>query len=251
MEDKTLRARLLPSSLIIKNFVQGEPDCNYEKYMLEFVNESEYFLMKSKGMRYTPPENERFGQCDCISDLYQMDFKLIASKTALQARSILSMGIVTTAKGLIITTVPKVTGSSIRATRIHAALRHYSFNMLCELREKTIKKQGIENDIYELLETLETRKNLLLFFPYSFSFDNEHEFREGVFQIQEVISNDFQFAMQYRNNVANNFNTYMACVYDEHIVFMEETNNHFSYIDSIELCKSPVYLKLSRYGELF
>ena len=201
-------------------------------------------------MRYTPPENERFGQCDCISGLYQMDFKLIASKTALQARSILSEGKVTIAKGVTITVAPKVKGGSIKATRIHAALRDYSFKMLRELRKKTTKKQGVENDIYELLETLETRKNLLLFFPYSFSFDNEHEFREGVLQIQEAISNDFQFAMQYRHNVANIFNTYMACVYDEHIVFMEETKNHFSYVDSIELCKSPVYLNLSRYGDM-
>ena len=250
MEDKTLTARLLTSSLIINNFVQGEPDCNYEKYMLEFVNESAYFLTKSNGIRYTPPENESFGQCDCISVLYQMDFKLIASKTALQARSILSVGKVAIAKGVISTVAPKVTGGAIKATRIHAALRDYSFEMLFELREKAIKKQGVENDICELLETLETKKNLLLFFPYSFSFDNEYEFHNGIFQIQEAMSNDFQFAMQYRHNLANNFDTYMAFVYDRHIVFMEETNNHFNFIDSIELSKSHVYQELLGYGDM-
>lgn len=249
MEDKTLTARLLPASLIIKNFVQGEPDCNYEKYMLDFVNESVYFQTKSNGIRYTPPENERFGQCDCISGLYQMDFKLIASKTALQARSILSYGKVTIAKGVTITVTPKVNSRSMNATRIHAALRDYSLNKLYKLRENATKKQGIENDIYELLETFETKKNLLLFFPYSFSFDNEHEFREGVFQIQKSISKDFQHTMQYRHNVANNFDTYMAFIYDGFIVFMEENHNNFSYIDSIELSKSPVYLNLSRYGD--
>lgn len=36
MYDKTLVAHLLPPEMIIKNFIQGDPDCNYEKYLLEF-----------------------------------------------------------------------------------------------------------------------------------------------------------------------------------------------------------------------
>ena len=135
----------------------------------------------------------------------------------------------------------------MKGTRIHAVLRDYSLDMLCELRENYTKKQDIENDIYEFLETLETQKNLMLFFPYMFDFDNEHEFIDGVQQIQEALNNDFQCAMQYRNHVANEFDTYMAFIYDKHIVFMEEKNNIFNFIDCVELEKSSVYQNLSRY----
>lgn len=248
MEDKTLKAHLLDPEFVIKNFMQGEPDCDYEKYMLEFINESTFFRLKADGGEYMTPPSEESGQCDCISDKYQLDFKLIASKTILQARSILSAGKTVITKGVVITGSPKVSGKTMKGTRIHAALRDYSFDMLCELRENYTKKQGIENDIYEFLDTLETEKNLMLFFPYKFDFDNEHEFSDGVQQIQEALNNDFQCAMQYRNYVANGFDTYMAFIYDKHIVFMEEKNSIFSFIDRVELTKSPVYQNLLRYG---
>lgn len=40
MYDKSLIAHLLPSEMIIKNYIHGDPDCNYEKYLLEFVYRS-------------------------------------------------------------------------------------------------------------------------------------------------------------------------------------------------------------------
>lgn len=249
MKDKTLKAHLLRSEFIIKNFINGETDCNYEKYMLEFINESTFFQTKSEGEVYKVPHSEEHGECDCISDKYQLDFKLIASKTALQARSILSYGKTVVKKGVVITETPKVCGKSMQVTRIHAALRGYNFDELCELREKYTKKQGIENDIYELLETLETKKNLMLFFPYKFTFDNEHDFLDGVEQIREAVNNDFQYAMQYRKYVANDFDTYMAFVFDGYIVFMEEKNSILNFADRVELSKSSVYRNLSRYGE--
>ena len=251
MIDNTLTASLLPSELIIRNFIIGEPDCNYEKYMLEFINESSYFRNKSEDELYVSPNSEEKGQCDCITEKYQLDFKLIASKTLLQAKSIFSTSKTLIGQCMVVTGPPKVQGKAIKATRIHAALRAYDFEMLCELRKNHTKIQGVENDIYELLETLETKKNLMLFFPYKFTFDNEYIFEDGVTQIQQVLSNDFQNAMQYRKLVDDVHDTYMAFIYDENIVFMEAKNNTFQYIDSVKLVKSCVYQKLLRYGEIF
>lgn len=250
MEDQSLKAYLLPAELIIKNFVKGEIDCNYEKYMLEFVNESEFFRKKANGEIYVAPCSEEDGQCDCNSEKYQLDFKLIASKTVLQAKSILSAGKMVIVKGAYATGEPKVKKKTMKGTRIHAALRDCDFDRLCEIRKNYTKAQGIENDIYELLETLETRKNLLLFFPYKFVFDNAHEFLKGVTMIQEAINMDFQYAMQYRNYVAKEFDTYMAFIYDKHIIFIQEKNNSFAYIDSVELAKSSVFKKLSGYTDV-
>ena len=46
---KDLMMRALPASLVIKGFVSGAADCNYERYMLEFVNASGFFRSKSAG----------------------------------------------------------------------------------------------------------------------------------------------------------------------------------------------------------
>lgn len=122
MYDKSLIAHLLPSEMIIKNYIHGDPNCNYEKYLLEFINASDFFLAKSGGDIYRLPKSEENGQCDCISASYQLDFKLIASKTALQARSILCPSKAAITSGVIVTGEPKVKEGSIKATRIHAAL---------------------------------------------------------------------------------------------------------------------------------
>lgn len=178
-----------------------------------------------------------------------MDFKLIASKTALQARSILYPSKTEIVKGVIVTSEPKVKNSSIKATRIHAALRGYDFEGLRKLRITTIKKQGVENDLIELLETLETRKHLLLFFPYKFEFKNKYEFLTGITQIQNALNSDFLCAMQYRTHeVGSDFDTYIAFIYDDKIVFMIENDAHLSYIDSVNLTKSPAYMRLLDYS---
>lgn len=247
MIDTTLVAELLPSALIIKNFVQGEAECNYEKYLLEFVNESPYFRTLAMGEQYVAPESEKDSECDCISTQYQMDFKLIASKTALQARSILAPGIISFADGACAMVESKVEKGSIAATRIHAALRGYGFEELCELRKNIPRKQGVENDVGEILKTLETEKNLLLFFPYKFSFKKTIGFEAGVVKIQEALNDDFQYTLQYRRHVAKGFDTYMAFIYQEHFVFMKDTNACFTVIDNVALDKSVVFQRLSDY----
>ena len=249
MYDKSMIAQLLPSEMIIKNYIHGNPDCNYERYLLEFVNASDFFRTKSGGDIYQSPESEENGQCDCISTSYQLDFKLIASKTALQAKSILYPSKTEIVKGVFVTSEPKVKNGSIKATRIHAALREYDFEGLQKLRTTTIKKQGVENDIIELLKTLETRKHLLLFFPYKFIFNDKYEFLAGIAQIQNALNSDFRCAMQYRTHeVGADFDTYIAFIYDDKIVFMIENAAHLSYIDSVNLTKSPVYMRLLDYS---
>ena len=85
MMDLTMRAKLLPAPYIIKNFVGGEDNCNYEIYLLELLNSSAWFSAHYPG-GFTKPSSESHGECDAINQIYQIDFKLLASKTALQAR---------------------------------------------------------------------------------------------------------------------------------------------------------------------
>lgn len=249
MFDNTLKATLLPAPLIIKNFVKGEKHCNYEEYLLEFVNKSSYFLSKSQGASYIAPKSESKRECDCNSSHYELDFKLIASKTSLQGRSLYSSGITALNNGgIIMTGSSKVGKGSIQTTRIHAALRGYNFEQLCQLATNKIKKQGLENDIWELLDTLSTKKNLLLFFPYKFGFETSYDFDSGVEQIRQALQDDFKCTMEYRNFVSKDFDTYLCFIYDEHIVFLKEKNLDLCYMDAVQLSESPIYQKLLNYS---
>lgn len=164
MYDKSLMIKILPSELVIKNIVHGDNKCNYELYLLELVNKSSYFLNLSHGCNYNLPKNESNGECDCISEAYQLDFKLLCSKTYLQAKSVLFNQKSVLAKGVMSLNPPKLSKGNIKATNIHVILRKYSYSQLCELRRLNPKGNGLENDICHLLKTLEKKKNLLLFF---------------------------------------------------------------------------------------
>ena len=48
MIDPTMRIKVLPEYLIIHNFVKGVDYCNYEKYLIELLNNSNYFLQLGK-----------------------------------------------------------------------------------------------------------------------------------------------------------------------------------------------------------
>lgn len=54
MMDLTMRAKLLPAPYIIKNFVGGEDNCNYEIYLLELLNSSAWFSAHYLGGFTTP-----------------------------------------------------------------------------------------------------------------------------------------------------------------------------------------------------
>ena len=178
-----------------------------------------------------------------------MDFKLIASKTALQARSILCAKKSVIAKGVIVNGAPTKKDGQIKATRIYAALRDYDLNGLYELRKNHDKQQGVENDVYELLTTLETKKNLLLFFPYEFVFDNKYELCEGITQIVNALNKDFRYSMQYRKCEGSSYDTYVAFIFNKNIVFLQECAEELKYVDHVNVRKSPIYISLLQYYE--
>lgn len=251
MYDQTLRLKLLPPELIVKGFINGEKNCNYESYLLELVNQSAYFLELSQGRQYCAPERESHGECDCISESYQLDFKLIGGKTPLQARRLLSNQKSLVAEGVVAIGPPKEKGGSIDATIMSKALRGYSFSQLCELREKNPKEQGIENDVCQLLKTLEKKKNLLLFLPFAFGFDSEYRLKDGGEQIATALYSDFCHSMDYRNHVVTGFDTFICFIYSEHLIVLKTQAGQFRIVDYICLKNSPIYMKLKGYAECF
>ena len=86
--DPELTIKPMPPSAVISNFVEGISDCNYEIYLRELINNSTYFRDKGKSA-YSEPPSEEAGQCDAISEEYELDFKLLDLQTKLMADSIL------------------------------------------------------------------------------------------------------------------------------------------------------------------
>ena len=233
--DKTLTAKLLPAALICKGFITGMADCDYEIYLREVVNASIYFKSKSDGQVYTAPPDESHGEWDCISENYSLDFKLIASETALRARNLFSGGIYQMAEGVTAYCGPKVDADNpkykpIQATRIFAALRSVDLAELKSIRKSKEKQQGIETDIKALLDTLETQKHILMFFPYEFFTETDNDFSVVISDIIEALTQDFSEVFKYRKDVAAQFDVYFTFIYAGHFVLAELCENELKLI---------------------
>ncbi len=252
--DDTLTAKLLPAALICKGFINGMDDCDYEIYLREMVNASAYFRDKAGGKEYTAPPEEAHGEWDCISDCYSLDFKLIASETALRARNLFSGGIYKMAEGVTAYCAPKIESSNpkykpIQATRIFAALRSLNMAELKVIRNTNAKKQGIDTDIRALLETLETQKNILMFFPYEFFTETDNDFPTVTSDVIEALYQDFSEVLKYRKDVAPEFDTYFVFIYDRQFVLSEATGDMLRIIDTVEEKACLTYLKIKSYAE--
>ena len=239
----------LPSRMVGTKLIKGIGKYSYEDYLLEFVNASSFFIEKSKGHVYRHPDQESGGENDCISDYYELDFKLIDSEKWLQADSIFSFQYDVPIPGIIMKESPKVKSSDkaykpLKATRIHAALREKSLSDLSELRCQRQVDEISEIDIIALLETVEKQKNLFLFFPYKLYFDNNNDINIGRQIAIDGISGDFKGLIEYRRINCPDKDTYFAFIYEQEMVILGCYGNSFFFIESIPCQKSERYMWL-------
>lgn len=251
----SLMEKLLPAAFICKGFIEGIPDCNYERYLLEVVNASTYFMRKSLNEAYLAPAEEAHGEYDCYSSNYAVDFKLIAGETALRARNLFSESIQDTGFGIIVYGRPKTTSDDpqykpIQATRIHAALRSMTLKDLKSIRNSQEKRQGIVSDIRSFLKTLETKKHLLLFFPFEFSIEQEENFDDDVKEIIKAVNGDFKEAWEYRREVAVQYDTYLVFLYASHFVITALDDNGLLFADAVQEKFCPTYIRIKSYMDL-
>lgn len=246
--DPRLRFKLLPSATIIKGFVQGEKNSNYEIYLLELLNTSAHF--KEKGhSNFKSPDDESQGQCDAITENYAIDFKLLSATSRLQASNLFSRSISNLADGLIAIGECKSPEGEIKASNIHVAFRMRDLSDLLQIKKdfKNCRKQCIEKDIFNTLSMLEKRKNLLLFFPYTFSVDEEVTNQELDNIVLHALNYDFSSLFLYRKYVVREFETYFLTIVNEMFYLYKIVDCELSLVEKISCSILPTFMMLKNY----
>lgn len=261
-----LQSKLLPPALYKKYFVTNEPRCNYEDYLREAINSSNFFLELSAGEKYSAPITESHGECDAISERYKLDFKLAEGNSKIEAKSLLEPGITKLANGAAIWHTSKVNGKTtalhlnrmlrkLNSTNdISTILASVAENIKFSKRtEENIEQQGLY-EIKILAEKLLTKKNLLFFLPEIFSFVDEisYGYNEAIDIIGKALEYDFSIAFDFRNQENPGFDTYICCIYNEQFLFYSYKDKHLSFIESVKCfqCETYEYLYV-QYGEWF
>lgn len=250
MIDKRLLIKPLPASCVIRNFVKGIMECNYELYLVELLNQSTWFK-RNFDEHFIYKSVQDAGQCDAYSGEFGIDFKLVASKTELQGKSLFSPQVMQPLEGVTLYGPCKKPGGELKATNIYTAIRNKTVEELKSNKAISSKKQGIENDIKECLETFETCKNVLFFFPYCIDIDNCSDLQEVVDVTEQALNYDFKGVIAYRAEFAPNFEDYFVTICKNEFVIFSIQNGVLKLVDHVPISRIDTFVKLKEYGSMF
>ena len=88
-----LKSAMITPDLFVKDLMQdysGRPLYTYEEWTRELINHSNAFKELTRGAEFHAPVSEANGECDAVSDAYQLDFKLIFGESMMRAVSLTS-----------------------------------------------------------------------------------------------------------------------------------------------------------------
>lgn len=243
MIDITLQEKMLDAPLIIHGFVNDEPKCNYERYMTELLNCSIFFMNKTRGEKLHWNEKQDHAECDAVTSVYSIDYKLLATNSSLQAKRETSGSITKIGDGCIAFGIGRLpAGVNFTYIRTAAALRGYSLEDLERISADS--EDRIEKNISVILKNVRTKKNLLLFYPYNMSFSESHTFRDGCKSIEDAFNADFNQIRLYRERKAPEYDTYLCTIYDDRLLIFEDTGKQWVLRDNIDMMSSDIYRDL-------
>ncbi len=243
MIDKTLQERILDAPFIIRDYVNDEPECNYERYLTELLNHSVFFMKKTNGNPFEWEEHQDHGEPDAVSENYSIDYKLFVTKSRMHGLRVTSSRIRKTADGAIAFGLGRwPAGKPFTCFRTVAALRPCSIEDLNRIADAPDGK--MEKEISIILKDLRVKKNLLLFYPYSMSFSEPHTFEAGCASISEAFNDDLSRIITYRKTNAPGFDTYLCAIYDKKLLIFELIGNAWNLVDFVEMEQSKIYMDL-------
>ncbi|MBR1640911.1 MAG: hypothetical protein IJ683_01070 [Butyrivibrio sp.] len=242
--DPTLMSKELPAPMIVKNYVIGENECNYELYLRDFLNESKYFRNKANGETYHASVSEAHGEADAISPSYSIDFKLLISSSKMEAKSMLSERITKISDGAHAFGPSKIRGEK-KCTLLCPAIRYREKKDFYDIKRRG-PKDFIEKDIWKYLRILCVKKNILLFIPDVFCYTIAHTEKEAIFGIQNALFRDLKESILYREENTLGFETYVATIYDKNMLFFQICGAGIELVDSVLLSKSRIFMNLYR-----
>lgn len=250
MSDPQLMIRPMPPSAVISGFVKGVQDCNYEIYLRELVNSSAHFLDKGKST-YREPPSEEDGQCDAVAEEYELDFKLLDSKTRLMADSILKMRPVVLAPGVTSLVRCRKPDGKVVATNLRAVLRRLSVEDLMGMRHAKTNRDTFASDTLQVLKVFEVKKHVLALLPYIFSLGQQDYTGDSAELIRAVINDSFASLFLYREKVSPGYDSYLTTVFSDSFLIFRFAHGEFSLVDSVSTDNAPTYNRLLCYGEIW
>lgn len=246
-----IKIKRLPTELLIKDFIHNYNKCNYEYYLFEMINASDYFREKI-GSSFVFEDKQSNGECDCSSGNYSLDFKLFGSSSFYEAINTLSLERTLLCPGAVAVSPSKKTNSMLILELHEILLIMTGDDLLLASQNRydytTIVSENIgiiKNGIKSYLKVIETPKNILMLFNYSFIYENEKPNDEVASQdILEAINWIFRSTIDYRKkrNIEHDF--YVCTIYENKFYLFACIDNEMRLVDQIDVDRCDTYIEI-------
>ena len=242
-----LRYYDLDASFYINSFIkQMMPNKRYEDWIIELVNQSDYFLAKSSGEQYIRPPHESHGECDCESSTYKVDFKLVGSKDFYQTKKELSPSFEIDSNNNIWINNARDIRDRLHYN-LHEICQKYSLKDIEDINNQTEERLGNKEEsiLKGFINILNVKKHAIFVIPAIFTYDtNELDIKSLCDLAALRVLNDFDSCIRYRDKNSK-YESYWAFFYEKYFCIYEYHNkDNYKNILIIDACKSPMFKKI-------
>ena len=215
------------------------PNVTYEHFLIDIINFSQYFSTKHSFMEHFVLTTEQsHGEDDAYTSTYQLDFKLLVGSDVMRVRN---------------RNMPEVDYS-------HSSER-FVFIKTKECEEKQpdetilldiakLKIEDLRNEVYtndsirSVVKNIKKPKNIFMYYPYEFIFDNKIEYAANVSEVLKV----FRTLLTYRDELELGKDTFLCIKVNDYFEIYEWVDKTLVYRDKVSEYISASYLDLKRYS---
>lgn len=84
--DKALMGKDIPVAVLRNNYINGVDKYNYEKFMVDFINNSK-LVDEKEGTPFYHQEEQSNSEADASNGFYDIDFKILCEPEQMHART--------------------------------------------------------------------------------------------------------------------------------------------------------------------
>lgn len=242
-----LKIYRLPTCLIVNNFLTGCKS-NYEEYLNEFINASNFVKdYKEKFILRNRKQEQSHGECDSYNNYYELDFKLLADSNLMEVMKLYSDNIIIDEdKGakIVCSSLKQGEGVGYDLLKLFKSKSLKDFEYISSKEKKDLNDKQ-EKIIKSYLKKIKMNKNILYFIPFEIYFENLKTDLEIAMIIISCIERDLHELIMYRYSITQK-DTFFCFVSVNYMVFIKVVEGNFKLYDMVNLSASKTFVNLSQ-----
>lgn len=214
---------LLPIMMISKKKVNNI-QVNYEDYLIEVLNKSNYFQKLSKNEYFKAIAEQAHGECDAETSNYQIDFKLLIPSEFMWYKnmSLPNIDYSLMKDGVIQVSDNKKSLDKNLQIKANNAFENYLVNVCFSDKKTLIEIKDEESILKSSITNMLKNKNILAFLPCVFE-----ERVNSINIIKKIFSSLFSIRDDF------NKDTYLTYIQGDYFHILEYKSGKFSKADKV------------------